>query len=404
LIPLWLLASTALAQTPATFDRSDSAFLPDESHAVTEVTEGQRRGWSEHKDTVRFGAYSFSVTQRRDPATGLPAQQGQVWGDAFVGIGGKKPAFYMASNWSPWDFLGASVRLDGDAADQPQPTKCGLLVYLGLREVTGERIVADAVFRDAAGGTLSARFVGRRGTDRFGLRLSYDPPKGRQVASLRYTLVCQPYDYSDRGHWQRRRWVTTPARDYALAEGAPLEVKPAAESLFVFHNRFAQNDAGTLLAVDPTSVAAVSLTGHGNTIAIDLTPTSFGAPVYLLLGDWIDEAYGLAAGRFFASAAALTRELTDLATLQVPRPPEPAPVEDQEIDALLARSPALAQEFADKLRQVRAELAAAHGALGAEGEPSAEALTSYSAVLRSRSALYQDARAASVKTQQWPQR
>jgi hypothetical protein len=304
---------------------------------------------------VRFGAYGFRVVQRIDPATNLPPMQ-QQWGDTFVGFNGKKPAVYMSSNWSPWDFLAVSVRLKGDTADLPQPTRHGRLACCGLTEVTNERIVAEATWEDAASGTVRARFFGWRGVDRCGVLLSYLKPEGREVESLKYTLVCQPYDYSDRGYWERKRFVMTSTGDQLLLENTPPPFDPAQAWQFVFHNRFAQNDAGTLLAVDRQSVAGLSVAGAGNTVAVTLTPQRLGGEVVLVLGDWVDEAYPLAAARCFASSEAMAAELKQASALAPAAPLTADAAQDAEVDALLQAAPSLRADFGPKVQTTQAAL------------------------------------------------
>ena len=96
---------------------NEASFTVSAEHTAVPVTEAPRAGWIERRDTLRFGGFGLSVVQRINPQTGLPAQEGTRWGDAFVGVIGHKPETYMASNWSPWDFLNVHVRLQGDAID-----------------------------------------------------------------------------------------------------------------------------------------------------------------------------------------------------------------------------------------------------------------------------------------------
>ena len=121
-------------------------------------------------------------------------------------------------------------------------------------------------------------------------------------------LTIQPYDYHDRGHWERRRWVTTPKRALPLSKDS-VSFDPASESLFVFHNRFAQNDAGTFLAVDPASAASVVVTSPCNVVSVRVRPPSPTGEVALVLGDWVGEAYGLAAARFSLASGKVKEEL-----------------------------------------------------------------------------------------------
>ena len=154
---------------PEVFDRSDGLFQASESHEATPITtDGPRKGYTLKVDTVHFGAYSLEVTQQLDPNTGWPPQEKRIWGDGYVRIGG------LIGSWMH--------RLEGAQKDLPDPPYCGLLVFCGLREVTNQRVVAEADWQDAAGGFLRARYTAWRGVaDRFGyalrcFRLTSRPP------------------------------------------------------------------------------------------------------------------------------------------------------------------------------------------------------------------------------------
>ena len=331
--------------------KGDSLFSPGEKHEATVVAEeGKRKGWKQTVDTVRFGAYSISVTRRIDPATGSTAPV-RSWGDSFFGFIGKKPASYMASNWSPWDFMSAAIRLEGDAKGLPSPTFFGKVVFCGLREAVAERIVADVVFQDAAGGLLRLRCAGFKGTDRCALAVKYFPPIGKVVASLSYTLTCQPYDHSDRGHWDRRRWLTTPVRSSECAE-KPVIIDTKDEWQFVLHNRFAQNDAGTFLAVDPDSVASVSVQQKGP-INLTLTPKKLDSEMVFVLGDWVDVPYSQSAADFFTAAVEVEKELKDATALTVRPPCPPDPLASTDVDDLLKKFPVLNNEFGERVKAAR---------------------------------------------------
>lgn len=333
---------------------ADSRFQASESHSTQLIAEGERKGWTEHVQSVRFGAYGLSVTQRLDPDSGLPQQGRFIWGDAFVGISGDKPAAYMASNWSPWSFLSCAVTLDGDAQPLPDPAMRGLCVYAGLREVGEERIVADAIWQDAAGGYLRARMSGWRGAELFGMALRYFPAPGRTLSRLSYTLTCQPYDYSDRGYWERQRWYASATGSRRVPDKTPAPFDAAQEPRFVFHNRFAQTDSGTFLALDERTVSGGGVACEGNTVKITLVPADLAEDAVLLLGQWVSEPYSRAVQRFLSTPdGEFRRRLDDVASLE---PAQPA----------LPRLPADAQglldglpQVADRLRKTERELAEA---------------------------------------------
>lgn len=383
----------------------EASFVVSEEHTTTPVTEAPRAGWIERRDTLRFGGFGLSVVQRINPQTGLPAQEGTRWGDAFVGVIGHKPETYMASNWSPWDFLNVHVRLQGDAADLPQPTRLGLLVHAHITQPTADRAVAEACWRDAAGGLTRARFSGRRGTPGFALSLRYFPPEGRRTESLRYELVCQPYDYSDRGHWQRRRWLSTPARDLHLASGQEVPLTLDTEWLSVYHNRCAQTDAGTWLAIDEGNVTGASVRAEGNTVRISLTPAALDADVHCALGDWVDRNFTLTRSDVFASAPSLQEMLAEAAATRSPDPALPDEAEEADIVAILTDHPTLHERFSQQVNETRRAITAAFTELEATGPD--ESLNRYAA-LRSvteargaREALHRAIRAAWVETKGW---
>jgi len=348
------------------FMTGDSAFVAAASITVNSVDDAARKGWQEEKVSLRFGAFGLNVTQRLDPATGFPPLKRQ-WGDALVGISGKKPAFYMAGNWSPWYFLDAEVRLDGDDGPVPSPTMSGRLIHAGLCEAGEQRVVAEAIWHDTADGFLLARFFGWRGDpDRFGMALAYSPPPGRQIRSLAYVLTCQPYDLADRGHWERQRWLATaPDALSALSSTQPVELTAGDPLRFVFFNRFAHNNAGTNLAVAPDNLAAVSIRGHGRdlaassdrtTVRITLRPHDPATAIHVVLGDWVHEAYTIAIDKFFAAESAIAAELADMSNYTPPAPSPPPRFRS------LPEDPALTAEFAPRLAEAELEYSAAREA------------------------------------------
>lgn len=348
LIALMLASATwaGAYEPPPDFDASDSGFLPDETHSETTVQEAEREGWIEHVDTIRFGDYGLRVVQRLNPETGLPTQDGRRWGDTFVGIDGHKPAAYMSSNWSPWWFLDAEVRLDGADEPLPSPTMRGLLVHCGLREVANDRITGDAVWRDEAGGLLRASFTGWRGERVFGMALRYLPPPGR-TASVRWILTAQPYDYSDRGHWQRRRWLTTPARSVPVPEEALALADD--EWRMILHNRYAHLTSGCVFALDPSQLAEVNVSSPApERVLVELVPADPGGQVALVLGDWVDSYWQVQARRLFA------RDATELQTLvsDAMPPPETHGSLQELLEAETARVEQITQERAARARRL----------------------------------------------------
>lgn len=388
-------SGTAYGQNEQEFMKGDSAFVAAETHAATPVTAGERAGWMETKDTVRFGRYSLVVTRRLDPATNLPSPQ-LHWDDSFVGILGKQVAFYMQSGWSRWNFLLAAIHLEGDEQPLPDPVLLGKLVFTGLRESTEQRIVADAVWQDSAGGLLRARFVGWRESDRFGLALKYTPPKGRKVAELKYELACQPYDFSDHGNWERRRWLATPNGDAEVVK-EPKAFTATTDNLFVFYNRLAQNTAGTFLAVAPDRVACVSATLEGPPIKLQITPQAVDREVVMVLGDWVDNPYALEVAGFLAQRETVAQELQQtVAQLKDTPPAKPDPAADAEIDRLLKRYPVLTKEFGGRLKEVRQELAGAWRLMtagGGQADLPTEALVTFQRASSAQAALYCEIRA-----------
>lgn len=349
-----LLPHTLVAQDEQSFMKGDSAFTSLEKHEVTPITEaGSRKGWIRRLDIIRFGCYTLQLDQCLDPATGFPPAR-RTWGDSFVGILGKRPRAYMSANWSPWDFLLPAIRLKGDSKDLPFPTLFGRVKYAVLRENTPDRIVGEVVWEDPQGGLTHARFAGWRGVNRFGMAVRYTPPRGREIESIRYDLVCQPYDIQDRGQWERRRWMATPLSDTAIPE-TPRTFDPQREWMYVFFNRYAQNDAGTFLAVDPATVREVAVQGE-RVVTLSLTPTAPATEVVALLGDWVDMPYSQARHDFFAQAEELRTELAKMSALKLSVSPPADGSAGQEIDSLLAEHPALAANFRAAVEKSRQNL------------------------------------------------
>ena len=283
----------------------DSRFRAQESHVVTSINTGARKGWQEHTRDVQFGAFGFRVVQRIDPKTGFPPAR-RTWGDSFFGVRGHKEKRYFSANWSPWAFLAPQIQLAGSAKALPSPTLYGRCEFAGIRERSPRRIVAEALFRDTAGGWLRVRFIGLASCrDRFGVAAAYTPPDGKAVASLTYQLICQPHDYSDRGYWQRQRTVTTPSDSIALPDKAERRFSPA-DGPWLLHNRLAHTTSGTFLDRCLNSVASVTTRGAGHTITIDLEPADLASWTTFVCGDWIGEHWRLRGDRLFREAPAVT--------------------------------------------------------------------------------------------------
>ncbi|MDD5704367.1 MAG: hypothetical protein PHR35_00460 [Kiritimatiellae bacterium] len=241
---------------------------------------------------------------------------------------GKKTAGYALSNWSSWSFLDADIRLTGDAESLPSPTHSGELVHAGIREATPSRIVAEAFWRDAAGGLLKARFIGWRGNlDRFGLNLEYQPPVNRQVERLTYVFSCHPFDYSARGQWWRERWLDAAGRRLPL-DGATHSFTTNDSLRFTLFNRHGQNTAGVVLAPARETTENVILEGEkggseSSSVKIEIRPPDASTRVVAVLGDWVDEAYVLAIDRFLSQRQEVEAELQSVLSLRLPPPALP---------------------------------------------------------------------------------
>jgi len=289
----------------------NSRFRKHESHHITTIDKEPRKGWREHKWNVRFGAFGFTVLQRLDPKTGFPPRK-RTWGDSFFGVVGHKEKAYFSANWSPWTFLEPQIRLAGSPDEVlPPPTLYGRCVFAGIRECTPNRIVAEAIFRDTAGGWTRIRFIGLADTlDRFGVTVNYAPPNEKTVTSLTYRLICQPHDYSDRGYWQRRRTVTTPSGNTAMPDAAEHHYS-STDGPWLFHNRFAHLTSGTFLDRNLTNIAGLTIRGIGKTIAIDLTPRNRHAWTGFVCGDWVAENWQLRSHRLLHEDPAITKGQAD---------------------------------------------------------------------------------------------
>jgi len=295
---LTLTCSALLASAEPGGAYGASRFRASESHCVTTIAAGPRQGWEEHKWSITFGAFGFSVTQRLDPETGFPPTR-RTWGDSFFGVRGHKERSYFAANWSPWMFLEPRIRLAGMAAPLRPPTLYGRCEFAGIREKTDGRIVAEALFRDSAGGWTRVRFSGLASCPgRFGVAVNYEPAAGKTVESVVWQLVCQPHDYSDRGYWQRERAVTTPAATTALPDKETQRFPPGAGP-WLFHNRGAHLTSGVFLDRSLSNVKDIVTRGAGNTIAVELAPGHAVGWVRFVCGNWVGEHWRLRATRLF---------------------------------------------------------------------------------------------------------
>ena len=304
LVAASLLAQLQPGHTEPGGSYGDSRFRARESHRVTILAAGSRKGWEERKWNVQFGAFAFSVVQRIDPKTGFPPRR-RTWGDSFFGIRGHKEKRYFSANWSPWTFLEPVIRLRGDDRELPSPTLFGRCELAGTRERTDERIVAEALFKDVRGGHLRLRFIGlAECRDRFGVSVAYEPPAGEAVESLAYRLTCQPHDYSDRGYWQRQRTVTTPDGSRTVPDGVEHRFS-SADGPWVFHNRLAHLTSGTFLDGALTNVDAVLTRGGGHTVAVELHAERPDAWTSFVCGDWVAEHWRLRSHRLFGEGSAV---------------------------------------------------------------------------------------------------
>ncbi|MCF7853484.1 MAG: hypothetical protein K9N51_01705 [Candidatus Pacebacteria bacterium] len=339
-----------------------SAFAsePDQIHASESyrvLTSGE--GWADHRWTVRVGDYALTITQRLDPETGMPPSK-RRWGDSFIGIDGHKERRYFAANWSPWTFVLPVVRLEGEEQNVPAASLYGRCVFAGLRSVEEKRAVAEAVFRDSTGGHFRLRIVGqKRFPDRFGVMLRYTPGKGHTVKDLRYRLVCQPTDYSDRGYWQRQRALSTPDHSCRLLKEPPsLTMNPDSDGPWVFHNCFAHITSGTFLAVRQGDFSTMKVPAADKTITIELTPREKRGWVHLLCGDWVNEPYSRVCARLLADADELQEHVAIFAATGPLAPSSVAEI-TPELENCDAQVRAAVASAFEKCRQALAQLQAA---------------------------------------------
>jgi hypothetical protein len=249
----------------------------------------------------------------------------------------------MSSNWSPWWFLNAEIVLEGDEKPLPSPTMRGRLVHCALRQVANDRITGDAVWRDESGGLLRASYTGWRGEDVFGMALRYLPPPGRTVASLRWVLTAQPYDYSDRGYWQRQRWLSSPTGTLNIPE-EPLALA-ADEWRVVLHNRYAHLTSGCVLAMNAGQLAEATIRHlDQKRVEVALTPVRPGEQVALVLGDWVGDYWQARAREFFS------RETAEMQALLADAAPEALAHEALQvsIEVAAARREQIARERAER--------------------------------------------------------
>ncbi len=339
-----LLLPAALAAAED-FDTSNALFRVRETH-TRELKQDKIRT----VDTVRFGSFTLQLSQNLDAKTGAPAKS---WGDMDI------RTFGRASWWFPPTFA-MTVRLEGDPKDLlvAAPTYMGLLECLTLREVTNDRVVAEADWRDEAGGALRMRFVCWRGDPaKFGAVARYFPPEGRTASVFVCTTSCNPLQYVT-DSTVRKRYLRTGAR-FVEVPPKPEPLDPATEWALVFLNRFAMQSGGGSLAVDPAAVSGLSISQNwAGTVETKVTAQDPAADLGLLFGDWAHEHGEIYAARYLAAPDALRADLAKLAALSLPAPTAAPAAEEAEVDALLANYPPLEAKFGEAIRAAREELAA----------------------------------------------
>lgn len=388
-----------------TTPHGDTSFATSSRYTETVLPKtGDRPGWTQRQWSIRFGAYGFRIVQRIDPKTGYPPARRQ-WGDTFIGLDGKTPARYMSGNWSPWTFVSAEVVLEGDKKPLPSPTLYGKCTYAGLRVDEADRAVAEAVFVDTAGGTLRLRLTGLGGRrDRLGVMLRYHPPEGRTLKSIRYHMVCQPYDYSDRGYWQRKRWLTMPGRSVELKQETPVEIDPGKTRRFVMHNRFAHNTAGTFVALPAEGVKTVSVEARGKTVQVALQPTAADRWTTVLAGDWVHRSWAEVARRLFDEKDT-DEQLDRFRMVELPAPKALPAWQHASIDRLLSAHQALQEQYGETVERLRKTESTLHAELvkqaGGPAPVDAEVLSTYDTTRRDLVDTYRAIRAAWVTRKLW---
>lgn len=350
-LALTLLLSFGLALAEE-FDTGNALFRVSESH-----TRELKQDTIRTVDTVRFGSFTLALTQNIDAKTGLARKS---WGDMDIRTYGR------ASWWFPPTFA-VTVRLEGDQKDLlvAAPTYMGLLECFTLREVANERVVAEADWRDELGGALRMRFVSWRGEpEQFGIIARYFPPEGRTVSVFACTTCCNPLQYVTDAT-VRKRWIKTAKRFEEVPKPPAAELDPTKEWAMVFLNRFAMQNGGGSLAVNPEAIAGISLSQNwAGTVETRVTAKDPTGDLCLLVGDWSGKNGLIYADNYLGAPETLRASLARLEGLKLPRPAAPPAAEEAQIEALLADYPPLEAQFGAQVRANREELTASLAAFG----------------------------------------
>ena len=345
-----LLASCVWAAVPVSAQDQIVARVKEER--VAEKDAG-REGLQMVKRSLTLGNAAFRYQQLVDPA-----QQDkpvvQRYGDYALGCDFPRGSW----NWDLEYFLNVTVARPGD---KPFVANRALLQESITILQQGRRGVADMVWPLPATAT-------RPQPGRLAVRLVKLPDDPAWM-TVRISIEGEPdtkltqielhsYPTVTSGPPERQRWAATLTRTMQMGKPAPLD--PAQEWAVLMHNRFAHEEGGSLLVMDPDQVASADI-GGVYPIAVRMTLKPLSAATFAMGYFW-DTPYPQAIAAFMPEAPARLKRLratdwsvpVDLARWQR---------EQMEVAEVLALAGAAAGDRAARWQRLQADMAEVIAAL-----------------------------------------
>lgn len=341
------------------------------------------------KRSLTLGNAAFRYQQLIDPA-----QQNkpvvQRYGDYFLGCDFPRGTW----NWDLQYFLDVTVTRPGEKPFIANRATLQEGTYI-LQQ--GQRGVADMVWPlpadgAAAAGRLAIRFLKTPDHPAWmTIRVSLEDAPGAAITRI----ALSSYPTVTSGPAERQRWATTPTRALQMAS-QPVPLNVADEWALVLHNRYAHEEGGCLIVMDPDQFESGEI---GGTYAVSPRfNTRSLQSVSFTIGYFWDTRYDKAAAAFLAEAPQRLQRLraTDWA---VPVDLTGWQKEQAEMAEVLALVPESTKE-AQQWGQLQVEMDALAGRLRAGGATDADSrrfvlLSRQAAALRE--ALYEPALQALIK-------
>jgi hypothetical protein len=284
-LPLLLMAALASVGVPACAQDEIVATVKEER--LPEKDAG-REGLQMVKRSLTLGNVLFRYQQLVDP-TQQDKPVGQRYGDYILGC--EFPRYSW--NWDLEYFLNVTVQRPGE---KPFVANRALLQESITVLQQGRRGVADMVWPLPTGpagraGRLAVRFVKLPEEPTWlYVRVSIEDEPDTRLTQIEL----HSYPTVTSGPPERQRWAATPTRALQMAKPVPLD--PATEWALVMHNRYAHEEGGSILVVDPEQIASADI-GGVYPIAVRLQTRPLSAATFAMGYFW-DTPYGQAIAAF----------------------------------------------------------------------------------------------------------